>query len=240
MPSPDTDNDGAFAFELDSGSVCLDFANTLSRTTGEHLSAYADLLAFAQQAHLLTPSEVAELQARASRRPVEAAGVLTRARRLRSTLYRVFSRLAQGKRVAQADLDALNFDLAASLPHARVGRTAGDGYAWYWLGRGSALDCMLWPITRSAAELLVSDADRPRLRECRGTECQWLFLDTTRNRSRQWCSMQTCGNRQKARRHYQRVRAHRVPVGSGEPAPGRRQARRSVATPAAGASATAE
>ncbi|HXO42658.1 MAG TPA: CGNR zinc finger domain-containing protein, partial [Thermoanaerobaculia bacterium] len=58
----------------------------------------------------------------------------------------------------------------------------------------------------SAAELLTSDKWR-RVRECAGSDCTWLFLDRSRNRSRRWCAMQTCGNRAKARRHYRRARA---------------------------------
>jgi len=45
-----------------------------------------------------------------------------------------------------------------------------------------------------------------RVRECGGTACNWLFLDESRNRSRRWCSMESCGNRAKARRHYHRSR----------------------------------
>jgi len=46
-----------------------------------------------------------------------------------------------------------------------------------------------------------------RVRECDGAACTWLFLDQSRNRSRRWCSMESCGNRAKARRHYHRQRA---------------------------------
>src|SRR3989442_8269959 len=74
---------------------------------------------------------------------------------------------------------------------------------------------LIWPIARSAADLLTSDEQRQLVRECGAPDCLWLFLDTTKNRSRQWCSMQSCGNREKARRHYQRLRAQRVTVGTG-------------------------
>src|SRR6185437_14794355 len=105
------------------------------------------------------------------------------------------------------DLSFLNGDLAASLPNARVEYTE-DGFAWTWSGR--ALDAVLWPISRAAADLLVSDAERRKVRQCGAGDCEWLFLDTSKNRSRQWCSMQSCGNREKARRHYQRVRARKA------------------------------
>jgi predicted RNA-binding Zn ribbon-like protein len=66
------------------------------------------------------------------------------------------------------------------------------------------LDEMLRPVARSAADWLVSaDVDRVRLcADDRG--CGYLFVDTSRNRSRRWCSMESCGNRAKARRHYER------------------------------------
>src|SRR5256885_1943109 len=68
---------------------------------------------------------------------------------------------------------------------------------------------LIWSITRSAADLPTSDEQRQLVRECGAPDCLWLFVDTTKNRSRQWCSMQSCGNREKARRHYQRMRERR-------------------------------
>lgn len=44
----------------------------------------------------------------------------------------------------------------------------------------------------------------PRLKACTDDNCQWAFYDTTRNRSRTWCSMDVCGNRQKTRRYRER------------------------------------
>lgn len=40
---------------------------------------------------------------------------------------------------------------------------------------------------------------RQRLHAC--PRCGWLFVDTSRGGRRRWCSMQTCGNREKASRH---------------------------------------
>jgi predicted RNA-binding Zn ribbon-like protein len=64
---------------------------------------------------------------------------------------------------------------------------------------------MLWPLAQSAGALLTGD-QRARVRECSGHDCRWLFLDLSRNHSRRWCDMNDCGNRAKARRHYQRRR----------------------------------
>jgi predicted RNA-binding Zn ribbon-like protein len=64
---------------------------------------------------------------------------------------------------------------------------------------------MLWPIVRSAAELLTSE-DLGRVRRCGREGCDWLFVDSSKNRSRRWCSMEMCGSRVKSRRYYYRKR----------------------------------
>jgi predicted RNA-binding Zn ribbon-like protein len=200
---------GDFVFDLDGGRTCLDFANTLSSTSGDHLPAYADLLAFAVQAEVLTREDADWLHAASEHDPSSAEGVLGRAHLLRAAIYAIFSAIAAGESAADEDLELLNAELAGSLRHARVVSTPNHrDYAWGW-SNGRDLDAPLWGICRSAADVLISDADRRRIRECSGDECNWLFVDTSKNRSRQWCSMQSCGNRHKARRHYQKLRAQR-------------------------------
>jgi len=43
-----------------------------------------------------------------------------------------------------------------------------------------------------------------RLKACTAEDCQWAFIDSSRNRSRTWCSMDVCGNRSKTRRYRSR------------------------------------
>jgi predicted RNA-binding Zn ribbon-like protein len=54
----------------------------------------------------------------------------------------------------------------------------------------------------------VNDGSWPRLKACRARDCEWAFVDTARNQSRAWCSMRSCGNREKARSYRDRHRAH--------------------------------
>jgi predicted RNA-binding Zn ribbon-like protein len=65
---------------------------------------------------------------------------------------------------------------------------------------------MLWPVAHAASELLTSE-DLAYVRRCASDSCAWLFLDKTKNHRRRWCEMKTCGNRDKARRYYQRQKA---------------------------------
>jgi predicted RNA-binding Zn ribbon-like protein len=55
-----------------------------------------------------------------------------------------------------------------------------------------------------AIERLQAEDAWPRLKACTDEGCQWAFYDTTRNRSRTWCSMDVCGNREKTKRYRQR------------------------------------
>ena len=74
---------------------------------------------------------------------------------------------------------------------------------WGWRNFGAELESVLWPVAKSAADLLVSHK-LERVSTCQGETCGWLFLDMSKNHSRRWCSMSDCGNTAKARRHYHR------------------------------------
>ncbi|MBP2235012.1 putative RNA-binding Zn ribbon-like protein [Sinorhizobium kostiense] len=56
--------------------------------------------------------------------------------------------------------------------------------------------------TAHSALSLVTNPEPDRLKIC--PNCEWLFFDRSRNRSRTWCDMAVCGNRTKAKRHYRR------------------------------------
>jgi predicted RNA-binding Zn ribbon-like protein len=201
-----------YVFDLDGGRPCLDFANTLSFSGADHLNSYADLLAFASQSHLVTLETTASLDAAARRQPSAALATLERAKQLRQALRGLFTALANQTPPLARDVDVLNANLAKALPHTRLvlDDALHDAYSLGW-ATNTDLSAPLWPIVRSAADLLTSNHERSLVRECGADDCAWLFLDSTRNRSRQWCSMTSCGNREKARRHYQRVKAARTP-----------------------------
>jgi len=70
---------------------------------------------------------------------------------------------------------------------------------WHW-GRFSAdAELPVWMLALAARQLMTSDA-MALVRACGAESCRWLFLDTSKNHTRRWCSMQACGNRMKARR----------------------------------------
>lgn len=192
-------------FELSGGNLCLDFVNTWgdrSRPDADLLVSYTALLGFARQAGVLDLEQWQRLTERAQENPGTGAWVLKTATDFREAAYGLFAGRARGRPIASGDLLPVNAALRETLPQRRLA-TDGENLEWVWCDPAESLASPLWPIVLSAAELLTS-SDLPRVRQCDGARCTWLFLDHSRSRSRRWCSMASCGNRAKARRHYQR------------------------------------
>lgn len=194
------------AFDFSANWLCLDFANTvhdrLTDYTRDDLNSYADLAAWSQQAGQVTDDTANLLLEQATQNPKAATAALQRARDLREVIYRIFQAIGEGMSLAEADLHALNTVLAEAMSHACIVHREG-GFVWDWEGDEHILDRPLWLIARSAADLLTT-TELDAVRVCAAEDCNWLFLDTSKNRTRRWCSMKGCGNRAKARRHYKK------------------------------------
>lgn len=200
----------AATHKLVGGALCLDFVNTLGAATSdqptEYIPEYQTLVVWSAHAGLLTDADAAHLLAQATQRPAESSMVLQDAHQLRALFHRLFIAVAQGTELSVEDLALFNARLAPAAGQTRVSPTA-TGYAWTWADDPDALDRMLWPIVRSAADVLVT-GDLSRVRVCGGDRRGWVFVDTSKNRSRRWCDMQDCGNVAKVRRF--RTRQHEV------------------------------
>lgn len=192
-------------FEMTGGALCLDFANTLGdrpRSINEHLGDYQDLMRFCRHAGAVPAADLDEIERLVEESPRSAGTAFKRAIDLRENLYRIFSRLARGEAPASEDVQSLNAVLHKALRQLGL-RVRGGKLEWAWDEATPSLERPIWPIVRSAAELLTSE-EASSLRECASDTCSWLFVDRSRTRRRRWCDMSTCGNRAKARRHYQR------------------------------------
>ena len=108
------------------------------------------------------------------------------------------------KTPAARDLAALNEALAAAPARTALRRERG-AYGWEVDVKSGTALALLAPVLWSAGDLLAGPR-LDRVRRCANPECGWLFLDDSRAGKRRWCSMQSCGNRAKARRHYHRSR----------------------------------
>jgi predicted RNA-binding Zn ribbon-like protein len=203
-------NDFENTLTLETERLCLDFTNTVNWHASDHpveeLPHYADLLAWARKVNLLSEAEAQRLARRAARHPAEAKAVLERAHALREAIFRLLTAVAGHESSDPADLARVNAELPVALAHARLAPSAA-GYDLAWPAGVEALDRPLWPVAYSAANLLTQPELLARVGECADDRgCGYLFLDMTKNRSRRWCDMKDCGNRAKARRHYERIK----------------------------------
>ncbi len=179
------------------GRLCVDFCNTFDHLhlppQHDFFTDYATILEWGKAAGIISghPDAVPA----SSRR--EIADLLA----VRSLIYRMLLPFASGETPAAADVAAFN---------ARWQKVSGSLRLAPANGRYALVDSSDNPLERisiaamrSAADLLVSGYPE-QLRLC--GECGWMFYDTSRNHLRRWCTMKICGNRAKARRHYERER----------------------------------
>lgn len=195
-------------FDLSAGWLALDFANTLqapSTTAREALTSYREMVAFARQAGAISDSEAANLARAGERHPAEASRALEDARRLRGAIFRLFGNAVAGARPEAEDIAVLNAILARARGRLALG-TTGDRFVLETVETDDTLDSPLVPIARSAAELLASEEGLASVRQCPARPCEWLFRDTTKNGSRRYCDVRTCGTRMRVRRHRERHR----------------------------------
>jgi predicted RNA-binding Zn ribbon-like protein len=128
---------------------------------------------------------------------------LRRARALRDAIYRLFSAISQGRDPTRKDLDLLMANHIEAVGHASLSAD-GDAYKLDWPARDQRR--VRYAVTADAIALLADPSRLKRVSRCPGRGCGWLFLNTSGRR--RWCSMSTCGSRDKMRRLHQRRTQH--------------------------------
>jgi predicted RNA-binding Zn ribbon-like protein len=129
-----------------------------------------------------------------------SAAELTGLRALREAVHRVFRAVADDTAAPSADLDAVTSAQAVGLSGWPLEQHDGEfRRAW------PAVDTAASLAARAADDAieLLRHARLDRIGVCE--RCGWLFLDISRNGRRRWCSMLSCGAKEKARRHYERA-----------------------------------
>jgi predicted RNA-binding Zn ribbon-like protein len=206
---------GGRIFEADDfvgGALCLDFANSVDSWCAtpppERLGTFADWMSWSAAARTLNESELRALDRRAGQDPAGARRALERARAARDALQGVLGARLARRTPSRSDLAVLGSAIAAARAQRRLGYANGR-FVETWVAEGSDFERLLWPVMLDAEALLLDSESLQRLNRCPAENCGWLFIDTSRNRSRRWCSMRDCGNIAKAKRHYARVRRTR-------------------------------
>jgi predicted RNA-binding Zn ribbon-like protein len=173
--------------------LCLDFTNTVGGRNGteiifEKLKTYDDLVAWSVHAGILDRKEEKKL-GRGSQ------SVVKRALRLREAIYRICVAALKNESPNSEDLKLLNLEIREARNHEFI----DSKFQLRTKPTNNDQDQMLWPVALSAADLLTSH-DLQRVQQCEAENCGWLFVDTSKNHTRQWCDMSDCGNRAKVRK----------------------------------------
>ena len=186
-------------------AICLDYANTLAyrgSASTESLHTFGDLLKWCSDIGLIVPRIAHQLRGWSEKHPKRVADIFSAAITLREAIYGVFHTLASSANPDEVDLDLLNRALRDAPPREAI-QWSAEGFGWQIEESKPSVSSILAPVIWSAADLLVGP-QLTKLRECSNDRCLWLFLDDSKNGTRRWCSMQACGNRAKAHRHYLR------------------------------------
>lgn len=177
---------------LVAGAVCLELANTVNNWHQPRHDVLSDGAEAAGWATEVLGHTLARLDP-AARQDL---------RRARSHIRAVFREVAAGSPPEPSALAALLADYRRAVGVATLSPIEGRyNFTWQDLA-----DHVAAPFAADAFRLL-HDGPLHRVGEC--PSCGWLFLDTSKNNRRTWCSMSTCGARSKAQRHYRRTRAER-------------------------------
>ena len=122
---------------------------------------------------------------------------------LREALHVIFSAHATEQEPSMFALSRLRFAYAQAVAAGRFELREDGGWGLGWDDEEHRR--VRFAVAADAVALLADPARLARLRRCPGRDCGWLFLDTSGKR--RWCSMATCGSREKMRRMYARKRA---------------------------------
>ena len=186
------------------GHPALDFCNTWAgwddppESRREWLESYDHLAVWAWHADLIGESDARRLRRAAAHSASAPTGLLTDARRLRTTLHTAVLRPDD----ARALSGVTGFIRKAA---SQVSVRPGAPPRWEF-SASTGLDLPLHAVAWSAGDLLTSQR-LATVKACPGDGCGWLFLDHTGRR--RWCIMSVCGNRAKVAAYAKRQRAGR-------------------------------
>jgi len=196
-------------FRFYGGHPALDFVNTsefrLGANREEMLCHFEDVCLWGLGAGVLTEQAVERLVHIVGHNDENRTKMLAGAIELRDLMARLFDAVVDDRTPDEKDVDEINA-LAANFFKASNVAWSNNGYNWSQNGQSSFQTEFVFPLTKSALDLLTSD-DCTRISRCHDDRgCGWLFVDRSRASKRLWCSMRECGNRAKARSFAERSR----------------------------------
>jgi predicted RNA-binding Zn ribbon-like protein len=201
-----------YIWKFKGGRICLDFINTVGgrvqkseknlfdfQILEERLNNFENLLDWANARGIITNVEFNKLS-----KIENSSDIFMRAINLRESLFQIFISIINEKSPKPEDIIVLNKETLIARENQEL-FFSSDKFEWRFLKDKIKADYIIWKIAKSAEEVLSSE-NLNRVKLCIGEDCGWLFLDSSKNRSRQWCDMKDCGNVAKVRRFRNKLR----------------------------------
>ena len=171
------------------------------------LRDFENMVRWLEAAAILDAERASGIRRRAQQQPAGASVALVDGRRVRTALRALAERGPMSERVRYEGLMEINRVLGRSAGTRRVDLRSDGTFIRSFVPVGDAFAGLVIPIVESAADALIL-GELPRVRRCADPRCQRVFFDNTKNGRRRWCDMSTCGNRAKAARHREKLKAH--------------------------------
>jgi predicted RNA-binding Zn ribbon-like protein len=189
---------------IDGGCACFNFVNTVhSRVEDDkydYLNSYEDLIEWMKKIKLLPAEKLKNLEKLAALNNKAAVKALIKIKKQRELLYNFFSPVIHNMEPEDNVVKSINKFLSDALSDLSFNYKNGE----LKLELNNSNPDLYEPlkiIYKDVFDIIIT-IPQNRLKECKA--CGWLFLDKSKNNSRTWCSMQTCGSLEKAKRYYYR------------------------------------
>lgn len=183
--------------------ISINFINTVDwrgkEESDEYINNYNDLIDWATHTEIISGEEAESLRRLAKKAPKKASEAYTRAIRLREAAHRIISHISNGEAPGSEDEELLDSETLSVFSYLKLNLNEMR----LVLNDPLDLDHILRVVVKDLVELMTSD-ELNSVKRCQSEECGWLFIDSSKNKSRKWCRMGGCGNRAKARRYYNR------------------------------------
>jgi predicted RNA-binding Zn ribbon-like protein len=197
------------------GRLCLDFVNSVGGrkeledkpypeniVVKDKLENFNDLISWGKEIGIITEAERKYLFNLISSEKKQTELTFKKAVELRESLFKIIYDIINNKKPDEKLIQVLNREYSSANENRKlvyINNKIERQFSKNPIKPGY----LIWMITESAVNLLSSDFVS-RVKICAGDDCGWLFLDTSKNKSRQWCDMKDCGNVAKVRRFRER------------------------------------
>ncbi|WP_109098706.1 CGNR zinc finger domain-containing protein [Aquimarina sp. AU58] len=179
---------------LDGGNLSLNFINTIKdRLVADpidYLTGKEEWIAWLKHVDILE-NETSNFD--------EASFNLKEVIRKREFLHRVFQGLVFQREIKEKDLKCFDTLLQKIRRSTKIFVVDNKPQEHLEIDPND-LNSYILKIGKAAHELLMSE-EIDRVKEC--GNCGWIYFDSSKNRCRKWCNMDTCGNEVKARKYYE-------------------------------------